>query len=54
MKRGTKRDAAWLAFIMFAVGVFFMGFHNDIAFWAAGGVGIIVGYLAWWFKVEVR
>ncbi len=54
MKRGNKRDAAWLAFIMFAVGVFFMGFHSDLAFWIAGGLGIVAGFLAYYFKVEVR
>jgi uncharacterized membrane protein len=54
MKRGNKRDVAWLAFIMFAVGVFFMGFHNDIAFRIAGGLGIGAGFFAFYFKVEIR
>ena len=54
MKRGNKRDAVWLAFIMFAVGVFFMGFHSDLGFWIAGGIGIVVGILAFILRVEVR
>jgi len=53
-KRGKKRDAAWLAFLMFAVGVLFMGFHNDLAFWIAGSLGIVAGALAFLFKLEVR
>jgi hypothetical protein len=54
IKRGNKRDAAWLAFIMFAVGVFFMGFHSDLGFRIAGGVGIGAGFLAFFKKVKVR
>jgi hypothetical protein len=35
----------WLAFLMFAAGLFFQGFHNDMGFWIAGGIGLIVGFI---------
>jgi len=54
MKTGKKRDAAWLAFIMFAVGVFFMGFDNEWGFRIAGGFGIVVGAVAYLCKYEAR
>ena len=53
MKRGNKRDVVWLVFIMFAVGVLFMGFHNDLAFKIAGGIGIVAGAVFFLLKVEV-
>jgi len=33
----------WLAFFMFAAGILFQGFHNDMAFWVAGGLGLLGG-----------
>ena len=39
----NENKLEWLAFTMFAVGLFFQGFHNDIGFWIAGGLGLLMG-----------
>jgi hypothetical protein len=46
-RRGNKLE--WLAFLMFAVGLFFQGFHNDVGFWIAGGFGLLTGLFGFVF-----
>jgi hypothetical protein len=53
INRGNERDVAWLAFVMFAVGVLFMGLHNDLAFKIGGVFGIVVGFLAFFLKLKM-
>ncbi len=40
----------WLTVLMFGTAVLFMGFHNDYAFWAAGGLGILVSLLGYFLN----
>ena len=54
MEKGNKRDPTWLFFTMFATGVFLMGFHSDLAFWIAGGLGIVAGLILYFSKVVLR
>lgn len=48
----------WLAFLMFAAGLFFQGFHCDVGFWIAGGLGLLVGSLGFisgqnWERLQI-
>jgi hypothetical protein len=38
-----ENEGMWLGLLMFAAGVLFQGYHEDVAFWIAGGVGVLWG-----------
>ena len=42
-----KRDSIWLIVFIFAATVLFMGFHNDLGFKIAGGLGVAVSFVAY-------
>ncbi len=43
----------WMILLMFAVGVFFLGFDSDWGFRIAGGVGVLIGFMGVMFDWQL-